>query len=36
MSTEAAPAGAIRAMENHEAYNIIDELKQAGKIDPRK
>lgn len=35
MSNEGgAPAGALRQMENHEAYNILDELQKEGKIEP--
>ena len=30
-----APGGAMRNMENHEAYNIIEELQKDGKIEPR-
>jgi hypothetical protein len=29
-----ALAGAIRNVENHEAYSIIDELQKDGKIQP--
>lgn len=32
MSGEAT-SGAIKNIENHEAFNIIDELKNANKID---
>ena len=28
-----APAGAMRNMDNHEAYNIIDDLAKDSKID---
>jgi len=28
-----APAGAIRNMENHEAYNILDDLTKEGKME---
>ena len=36
MSGEAGPiGGAARNMENHEAYNIIEELQKEGKIEPR-
>ena len=28
-----APAGAVRQMENHEAYNILDDLQKDQKID---
>jgi hypothetical protein len=31
----AGPGGALRNMENHEAYNIIDELQKEGKMEPR-
>lgn len=34
MASEAAPSGAMRNIENHEAYNIIDELQRENKIDP--
>lgn len=33
MSNDAAPNGALRNIENHEAYNIIDELQRDNKID---
>ena len=34
MSAEGgAPAGAMRNMENHEAYNILDDLQKDGKIE---
>ena len=28
--------GAMKNMENHEAFHIIDELQKEGKIEPRK
>merc|ERR1712166_1559559 len=34
MSGEGAQGGALRNMENHEAYNILDELQKDGKIEP--
>ena len=34
MSGEGASGGALRNMENHEAYNILDELQKDGKIEP--
>lgn len=33
-SKDTAQVGALRNIENHEAYNIIDELSKENKIDP--
>jgi hypothetical protein len=35
MNNDGGPGGALRQMDNHEAYNIIDELTKDGKIESR-
>ena len=35
-SAPGGASGAMRNMENHEAYNIIEELQKDGKMEPKK